>query len=61
MTYYDELSVSEASSVVGVPAGTYKARLFRGRRLLQERAISAMRVNFSTNGKDYDSARLGRC
>jgi RNA polymerase sigma-70 factor, ECF subfamily len=40
-TYYDELSVTEASSVVGVPPGTYKARLFRGRRLLQERAISA--------------------
>jgi RNA polymerase sigma-70 factor, ECF subfamily len=39
-TYYDELSVTEASSVVGVRPGTYKARLFRGRRLLQERAIS---------------------
>src|ERR1700736_4988231 len=39
-TYYDELSVIEASSAVGVPPGTYKARLFRGRRLLQKRAIS---------------------
>jgi RNA polymerase sigma-70 factor, ECF subfamily len=44
-TYYDELSVTEASSAVGVSLGTYKARLFRGRRFLQQRAISATRLN----------------
>jgi RNA polymerase sigma-70 factor, ECF subfamily len=44
-TYYDELSLSEASSAVGVPPATYKARLFRGRRLLQQRATSITRVN----------------
>ena len=44
-TYYDELSVVEASSAVGVSLGTYKARLFRGRRLLRERAIPRARVN----------------
>jgi RNA polymerase sigma-70 factor (ECF subfamily) len=38
-TYYDELSVTAASSVLGVSPGTYKTRLFRARRLLQERAI----------------------
>jgi RNA polymerase sigma-70 factor, ECF subfamily len=38
MTYYGELSVAEASSALDVPPGTYKARLFRGRRLLQKRA-----------------------
>lgn len=38
MTYYQELSTLEASSVLGVPPSTFKARLFRGRRLLQQRA-----------------------
>ncbi len=54
-TYYDELSVTEASSALGVPPGTYKARLFRGRRRLHERAISAATGKFSTNGRDLDS------
>jgi RNA polymerase sigma-70 factor, ECF subfamily len=36
--YYDELSSSEASSALAIPLSTYKARLFRGRCLLRERA-----------------------
>jgi RNA polymerase sigma-70 factor (ECF subfamily) len=32
MTYFDELSGLEASAVLGVSAGTFKARLFRARR-----------------------------
>src|SRR6202166_4278035 len=32
MTYYDELSGREACAVLGVSAGTFKARLFRARR-----------------------------
>jgi RNA polymerase sigma-70 factor (ECF subfamily) len=32
MTYYDELSRAEASTVLGVSVGTFKARLFRARR-----------------------------
>jgi RNA polymerase sigma factor (sigma-70 family) len=32
MTHYDELSGPEASAVLGVSAGTFKARLFRARR-----------------------------
>jgi RNA polymerase sigma-70 factor, ECF subfamily len=54
-TYYDELSVTEGSSAVGVPPGTYKARLFRGRRLLQQRATPRTRVN-SHQTKEADPA-----
>ena len=32
MTYYDELSRAEASALLGVSVGTFKARLFRARR-----------------------------
>ena len=40
-TYYDELTINEASSALGAPPGTIKARLFRGRRLLRQLAFSA--------------------
>ena len=36
MTYYDELSGPEASAVLGVSAGTFKARLFRARRQIAD-------------------------
>lgn len=54
-TYYDELSVTEASSALGVPPGTIKARVFRGRRLLQQYAIPATRVK-SHQVKEADPA-----
>jgi len=44
MTYFDELSGAEASGVLGVPAGTFKARLFRAKRHVfdqTERALVA--------------------
>jgi hypothetical protein len=34
LVYYDEFSVKEACSLLGVPATTFKARLFHARRLL---------------------------
>ena len=37
MTYYDELSGPEACAVLGVSAGTFKARLFRARRQVLDR------------------------
>lgn len=43
ITYYQELSAGQASSVLGVPLSTFKARLFRGRRLLQKRAEDVTR------------------
>jgi RNA polymerase sigma-70 factor (ECF subfamily) len=57
-TYYDELSVTEASSAIGVSLGTYKARLFRGRRLLQQRAISRERVNSRQTKQANPAVRL---
>jgi RNA polymerase sigma-70 factor, ECF subfamily len=45
VTYYDELSGTEASVALGISLETYKARLFRGRRLLQQRATRKTRAN----------------
>lgn len=44
MTYYDELSGREASALLGVSAGTFKARLFRAKQHVfdqTERALAA--------------------
>lgn len=38
IAYYDELSSPKASSALAIPLSRYKARLFRGTRLLQNRA-----------------------
>ena len=37
LKYYDELSTREACALLGVSAGTFKARVFRARRLLLDR------------------------
>ena len=37
--YLEELSLREVASILAVPEGTVKSRLFRARRLLQERLI----------------------
>ncbi len=57
MTYYDELSIAEASSALRVPSGTYKARLFRARRLLQKLAEHQARVHapFLSNALQRES------
>jgi RNA polymerase sigma-70 factor (ECF subfamily) len=44
MTYRDGLSIAEASSALGVPQSTYKARLFRGRRLLESGAENLLPI-----------------
>jgi RNA polymerase sigma-70 factor (ECF subfamily) len=44
MTYYDELSGPEASAMLGVSAGTFKARLFRARRQLSNEAQRALEI-----------------
>jgi RNA polymerase sigma-70 factor (ECF subfamily) len=42
MTYFDELSGAEACAMLGVSAGTFKARLFRARRQLLNHAQRAL-------------------
>jgi RNA polymerase sigma-70 factor (ECF subfamily) len=42
MTYYDELSGPEACALLGLSAGTFKARLFRARRELLDQAQRAL-------------------
>jgi RNA polymerase sigma-70 factor (ECF subfamily) len=42
MTYFDELSGQEACALLGVSAGTFKARLFRARRQLLNQAHRAL-------------------
>jgi DNA-directed RNA polymerase specialized sigma24 family protein len=42
MTYYDELSGPEACTVLGVAAGTFKARLFRARRQVLDQTERAL-------------------
>jgi RNA polymerase sigma-70 factor (ECF subfamily) len=44
MTYYDELSGPEASAVLGVSAGTFKARLFRARRQVLDQTERTLRA-----------------
>ena len=39
MTYYDELSHREACQALDIPIGTFKARLFRARRLVLRRVL----------------------
>jgi RNA polymerase sigma-70 factor, ECF subfamily len=42
MTYYDELSGPEACAVLGVSAGTFKARLFRAKRQVFDQTKRAL-------------------
>jgi RNA polymerase sigma-70 factor (ECF subfamily) len=42
MTYFDELSGAEACALLGISAGTFKARLFRARRHLLHQAQRAL-------------------
>jgi RNA polymerase sigma-70 factor (ECF subfamily) len=55
VTYYDELSGTEASVALGISLTAYKARLFRGRRLLQRHATGMSGVN-SHQTKETDPA-----
>jgi RNA polymerase sigma factor (sigma-70 family) len=41
MTYYEDLSGAEASAMLGVSTGTFKARLFRAKRKLLDRTERA--------------------
>ena len=45
MTYFDELSGSEACALLGISYGTFKARLFRARGELRKQAQRALRTS----------------
>ncbi len=46
-----ELRYAEIAEVLGVPEGTVKSRLFRGRRLLQKRLVGyAVEMGYLTAG-----------
>jgi RNA polymerase sigma-70 factor, ECF subfamily len=47
MTYYDELSGTEACAVLGVSAGTFKARLFRAKRQVFDQTERALVLPFT--------------
>ena len=42
MTYFKELSSPEASAILGVSSGTFKARLFRAKRLVSDQTERAL-------------------
>ena len=42
LTYYEDLSGAEASAILGVSTGTFKARLFRAKRKLLDRTERAL-------------------
>lgn len=56
MAYYDELSVKEACALLGVPATTFKARVFHARRLLIRDARRSLRSPFRSASRVRFSA-----
>lgn len=53
----EDQAYEDAASVLGVPVGTVRSRLFRGRKLLQEKlAVHAQDAGFETAGRKPGSA-----
>ncbi len=50
----EELKYREIADIVGVPVGTVMSRLFRGRRLLQQR-LAAYARSHGYSGRDTDA------
>jgi RNA polymerase sigma-70 factor (ECF subfamily) len=57
MIYYDDLSCPEACALLGVSAGTFKARLFRAKRQLLNQAQQALVAPIRTTRSSFSSDR----
>lgn len=59
MTYYDELSHREACQVLDIPIGSFKAHLFRARRLVVSR-VSRPKKKHISSPSAHNDLRQGR-
>lgn len=50
--YFEEMNVAKTASILGIPEGTLKARLYRGRELLKRRLAETPRPEGDRHGRD---------
>ena len=60
MAYYEEMSGPEACALLGISAGTFKARLFRAKRQLLNHAQRTLAVPFRSATRRFLSKNAFR-